>query len=120
MKFLKIIPILSIATVGIFSSCTHEPDLSNQPTISFVNDIQPLIGTNCSTSGCHDGSNELITLESYDEILKIVKPNKARDSELYQNITKLYGEQAMPPSKPLTEGQIQTIYLWIMQGAQNN
>lgn len=120
MKLLKIIPIIGIATVGIFSSCKHEPDLSNQPTISFVNDIQPLIGTNCSTSGCHDGGKKLEKIESYTDVMKIVKAKNARSSDLYQKITKLYGEQAMPPNKPLTEAQIQTVYLWIMQGALNN
>lgn len=120
MKFLKFIPIISIATVGIFSSCTHEPDLSNQPTISFATDIQPLIGTNCATSGCHNGGDDLVKIESYEDVMKIVKAKDARSSKLYSVITKLYGEQAMPPSKPLTEAQIQTVYLWIMQGALNN
>lgn len=106
-----------VALVGV--SCTHDANIPDTPAISFNEQIQPIIVSNCATSGCHDGGREF-SLETYDEIAGHVKAGDARGSKLYKVITKLWGEEAMPPAGPLGDDQITLIYTWIEQGAKNN
>ena len=119
--FKKLIFILA----GIsFLGCQHDPVIPPEPTISFSGQIAPILISNCATVGCHDGApgadEELPPLRNYEEIRKHVKPGNARDSKIYKYITAIDGEDAMPPGRPLTEEQIQLIFLWISQGAKNN
>ncbi|MBK7173499.1 MAG: hypothetical protein IPH84_09735 [Bacteroidales bacterium] len=110
----------------IFSSCKHEGEV--QPIVPGINDsicfeteVLPIIQSNCAKSGCHDGSEEF-ELNSYASIRSKVEPGKANKSELYTAITTLqWTEGFMPPSpsEPLTNAQITTIQLWILEGANN-
>jgi hypothetical protein len=94
----------------------------NPDTAYFQNDIFPIIISNCAKPGCHDGSGgEAQPLTTYEQIMNIVKPGQPNQSKLYQVITQS-GEDKMPPAgnTPLTSDQINLIYTWILQGAQNN
>ena len=111
----------------ILASCTTEPvdPTADLPVISYQTDISPIISANCAlASGCHGGNSEEFLLLSYDDVIKHceVTPGKPHDSELYRVIRLFGGEKAMPPKPnvPLTDEQIGTIYLWILQGAKNN
>jgi mono/diheme cytochrome c family protein len=119
-----------------FHACRHEPDyLTNSgvittsscspDTVYFVNDLQPLLQSNCDISGCHDGtsSEEAGPLTDYSSVISTggVKPYRPSDSKLYTSVTG-GGEEKMPPSPqtPLTQDQINMISKWIDQGAFNN
>ena len=106
----------------LWSSCRHQPVVPDQPAISFSSDILPIIGGNCMSSNCHGG--EAFDLSNYDDFTKErrITPYKPYNSNIYISITTTSGENMMPPSpqKPLTDEQINTIYLWILQGALNN
>lgn len=114
---------------GLFfmSSCiTQQVDpTADLPTISYQTDISPIISSNCASVGCHVGGSggELFPLTTYDEVVRYcgVKAGKPHDSQLY-NIIRLYTGGAMPPSPndPLSDEQIASIYVWILQGANNN
>ena len=111
--------------IGFISSCTTiavEPTVEI-PTVSYKNDIAPLIASNCGQSGCHGAERtEKFNLLSYTELAQLVEPNKPHSSELYKVIRLYSGEEAMPPKPnlPLSDTQIGQIYVWILQGATDN
>jgi hypothetical protein len=106
--------------IFVFSmSCHHETIIPSTPSISFKNEVEPIITGSCALSGCHGNDFERFRLTNYDEIRKQVTPGNATSSRLYKSITKL-GPGQMPPDRPLSEDQLRLIYVWIMQGAKNN
>lgn len=131
------IPILLIVLVfvgGIFA-CTHEPTNPNStpPTVSticspdsvyFVNEVMPIISSNCAMSGCHDAITraEGVVLINYATVMEYVRAGRATSSELYEVIIATNPDKRMPPPprSPLTATQIAKIQKWINQGAKNN
>ncbi|MGB0839735.1 MAG: c-type cytochrome domain-containing protein [Chitinophagales bacterium] len=119
--------------MGTFTACTYDtalPDLENgipcpENTVIFVTEILPVITANCAYSGCHDAATAAddIVLDNYKNIRKEVKVGDPEDSELYENLAGITDDEddKMPPDpySPLSTEQIQTIYDWIKQGAEN-
>lgn len=112
--------ICTVTLLGLLS-CQSDPDLANAPEMSFSDNIQPIIAGNCSMNGCHSqqGDDEAFPLMTYDEVVSHVKQGNARNSELYKSVANRT-DRLMPPSGPLSDADILTIYLWIEQGAKNN
>ncbi|HRH64720.1 MAG TPA: hypothetical protein PLU53_00330 [Bacteroidia bacterium] len=108
------------------TSCRRDPEIPVSPEASFQTDVQPILAGNCNMPSCHGGSGneEMGSLVTYDDVMRTgdIQPFSAHQSKLYKLITKLSGEDKMPPgsSSQLPDKQIQTIYLWIEQGAKNN
>lgn len=133
LTFSGIIP--TILLLMMMTSCYHDADLSVEPsrpgqdpdlmcsadTVYFQNTIFPLINSGCATTGCHDASTQKAgeTLDSYSEIIKLVKPFDPQNSKLY---TMLFSNSdgRMPPDSPFSTDQKSLIYWWIKQGAYNN
>ena len=108
--------------------------------VSFVQDVSPILNAKCLS--CHDTTGEGSTksgfsVMTYDKLMagtklgKVIDPGNAVSSTLYLVIAhKTSPEIQMPPhhleslakgkSVPLTQGEIDTIKLWIDQGAKNN
>ena len=106
-------------------SCRHSPDIPDTPAMSFAKDMQPIIISNCTASGCHGSiDSRQFKLETYEEVIKKVMVGNALSSSIYQVITGKGFSTLMPPTSSsqgqLTDAQIKVIYLWIMQGAKNN
>ncbi len=132
LKFKELLKAVFFFSVFVtIASCTHKNDnTSDAPitsdtacdpnTVYFVNDVQPVINSNCAYAGCHDvvSHKEGVDLSSYDKIISTggVKAGNPNGSELYEKIS----EGEMPPSGPLAAAQQQLIYDWIKQGAKNN
>lgn len=97
------------------AAATCSPD-----TVYFVNEILPLITSNCSMSGCHDAAShrEGVTLINYATISAYVKPGNASGSKLY----KVINNNSMPqrPVASFTTAQKALLSKWISQGAKNN
>ena len=121
----------------VFFSCRHEivnlPDGgSTDPTatepcspdsVYFVNEIKPLILSNCAMSGCHDNIThaEDVELTSYNSIMRYVRPGNASNSKLYKVIIKTDNERMPPPPMAaFTQAQKDKLAKWINQGAKNN
>ncbi len=84
--------------------------------VSFSADVWPIIEEYALDA--HGGKGG-IYLESYDDILETVTPGDPENSLLYKALI-ADGVPQMPPSGPLPDEMIQTIYDWIAQGAMNN
>lgn len=117
---IKSVIILSIIS-GIllsFSYCTHKADISDLPEICFYGDVLPIFMNNCAKPGCHDnGGGENFNLNNYSEISLHITPGDAEASHLYQSIISKWGENKMPPDRPLPIESRTKIRLWIDQGA---
>lgn len=144
-KFLPFL-IIVLVSVAIFQSCKHEPDDNIFPndnttdttkppvtvadtcspdTVYFVNDILPIITSNCAMSGCHDANSRQdgVQLTDYSSIIKTgeVIAGIPSSSELYEAITETDPDKIMPPPPAsLTSEQKNAIRIWILQGAKNN
>jgi len=120
---LKIDLFISVCILAFLTSCKHESELApGTPEVCFEAQVLPVLQSNCAMSGCHDGTNDLPRLSTYDEIRKLVEPLKPVQSKLHKVITanRMLGI-AMPP-KPndqLSSEQINLINIWILQGANH-
>ena len=115
--------LLTLLLLSLVASCTTQTALdSTVPTVSYTNDIAPIIAANCAQPGCHGSERpEKFSLLDYVELASLVTPYKPHSSELYQ-VIRLYEGDAMPPAPnaPLSDAQIAQIYVWILQGAPFN
>lgn len=114
--------VLLILAVCTSASCTHEPDLTGIPDVSFDKEIRPLVVSQCAYSGCHSSGGEEFPLTNYDEIRLKVTPGDARNSDLYRAVTHRPGSDPMPPSgyPDLSDRDLKLLFIWIEQGAKNN
>ncbi|NNC83915.1 MAG: hypothetical protein HKN79_10080 [Flavobacteriales bacterium] len=105
----------------VFQGNPCDPD-----SVYFVNEILPFLTASCAQPGCHDAATaeDGVVLDSYFNIVTTgdVEPFDPADSEIYETITDSDLDDRMPPAgeDPLTAEQIQMIYDWIAQGAQDN
>jgi uncharacterized membrane protein len=141
MKKLLLVPLALIFMLGLAPSCKHNPYIPDgilivdstdltQPcdpnVVYFINQVQPILVSNCAKPGCHDANTraEDIDYSSYQSTIQseTVEPGRPNNSKLYEIIIKTDPNDVMPPSgnTPLTADQKDLIYMWILQGALNN
>jgi hypothetical protein len=128
----------NLLKVGVCALCVGLFGCERQ--VSFADDVQPILAVSCIA--CHDKSAEGyatsgFSLGDYQSVMKgtnfgpVVVAGSSFSSSLYLVIAhKTEPEIHMPPhhedawaegrGTPLTEEQIETIKLWIDQGAKNN
>lgn len=139
-KKLSLLVILTTTGVLLLNSCRHEilfPDgggggsvivvppasTCSPDSVYFINDIMPIISSNCTMSGCHDVTSHAdgVVLTNYSNIMRYVRAGNAAESKLYKVIIKTDGDRMPPPPMPpLTSAQKTLIQKWINQGAKNN
>jgi len=104
--------------ITVFTSCEKDkvggnlpyPDVICSDTISFVNDVLPIIQNNCT--GCHNNSNGY-TFTNHQNI----SSNYAAIIGSMQGL----GYQLMPKGLPaIPDSVIQKIQCWVNQGMKNN
>jgi len=139
----KIFKISTLLILGIFilQNCKHEipnkngfpgdptpvtlADTCSLDTVYFVNDILPILLSNCAQSDCHDAiaQEDGVILTDYDNIIETgkVDPGRPDNSDLYEVLLETDPEKIMPPPPAsLTPEQKNAIRIWISQGAKNN
>jgi hypothetical protein len=93
-------------------------------TVYFQQMVLPIMVSNCAVPGCHDAGTheEGYVFTNYENVMKVVRPGRPNDSDLYEVITENDPDDRMPrpPRAPLTSVQIAIIEKWIRQGAKNN
>jgi hypothetical protein len=124
--------------LGIIGICAGMTGCERQ--VSYTEDIQPMLFASCLQ--CHDQNSEGylnsgFSLDSYDAVMQgtkfgaVVVAGSPESSSLYLVVAhKTAPEIHMPPHTDdalaegrgisLTEEQIESVRLWIEQGAQNN
>lgn len=105
----------------MYTSCRQDPDLEGLPVVSYKSHIAPILSSNCTFSGCHNGSK--FSLATYNDLMSNggVTPFNAHKSKFYKSIINK-GAEAMPPSgySALSNDNIKLIYVWLEQGAKDN
>lgn len=112
-----------------------DPDGDDDPieNISYAGKIQPIFNTTCGGSGCHTsgGNANGVNLSSHSQALnstgtnyggKVIIAGNANSSPLVDKIEPSpdHGSRMPFGRSPLTTTQIETIRVWINEGAKNN
>jgi hypothetical protein len=130
---------------GPGASCADGQCQCGSTTISFASDVQPIFSASCASMGCHDGvggpgrpggqgggatSLDLTMGSAYQSLLEtttpcgpVVAPSDAEASILVGKLTgtNLCTGSQMPKGDPaLAPELIDTVAIWICQGAENN
>jgi mono/diheme cytochrome c family protein len=112
----------ALLAILLATACTREY-IQDVNDVCFEQEVLPIFQSNCTQSGCHNSTSREsgYDFSTYEGILKGIEPGNYKQSEAYKVITKIFGEEAMPPSPydRLSDEQITTIALWIEGGAQN-
>jgi uncharacterized membrane protein len=110
-----------ISIIAFYNSCTNDPvlDVALMDTVCFQNNIFPLLQANCGKCHGSGGGTEGFSVIDYNSIMRSVTAGDPRHSALYNAITKINGENFMPPSYALNSDQRTLIQVWIAQGALN-
>lgn len=113
-------------TTGGITDTSHKLPPCDPNVVYFQKQILPIILSNCTMSGCHDGSagSEGKSLTNYSNILKsgYVNAINPTSSKMYRATNPANtGEDKMPrdPYPALTTAQRDLILKWIQQGAKN-
>ncbi len=140
MRITKIFFVSLVLVMISLQSCTKdkgpiEPEVI-LTTVSFSMDVQPIFDTNCIS--CHNTANsqyygylDLSTGYAYSSLVAVVSngysPNlrvssgDAENSVLWQKVnnSQLFGSN-MPLGGTITNAEIETIKVWINEGAIEN
>ena len=93
--------------------------------VYFEQQILPLLISNCTSSGCHNATDQAdgVNLTTYEKVIETadVRAFNLSGSDLYEVITETDPEDRMPPlpRAPLSSAAISLISEWILQGAEN-
>lgn len=84
-------------------------------TVSFLNDVKPIIDTSCAVPGCHNGDN------GADRNWMVFSNFQTKRANVKDRVTRPAGVPGhMPAVGSITSDQIQTIVCWVDQGGLNN
>ena len=135
-----------ILVISIFAivSCEKDegpiripPDLGPKYTVSFSKDVQPIFEKGpLQCTACHPPSGyfSLMPLEAYNDLVNIIAagyapairviPGDTTNSVLWNKIRNVGGIFGIgmppPPTGGLSDEDIETIGIWIMEGAVDN
>jgi len=123
--------VLSLAVSVSLMSCYYDTEEELYPdsgsivcdtvSVSYANDIVPILNSKCSYSGCHAGANAAagIPLETYAGVKEYIDADKAR---FISSIIWDGNASNMPKgaSTKMIDCNINTIRAWINVGYPNN
>ncbi len=117
-----------IRTIGIWVNDTVFP-LPGHPcdpdTVYFERDLLPVLQSSCAQPGCHDAitMQDGVRLTDYNWVMQTadVDPFDPENSKIYKVVIEDEPQDRMPPppASPMSSEDIQLLYTWIAQGAQN-
>jgi mono/diheme cytochrome c family protein len=117
-----------IRTITIWVNDTTFPpggDPCDPDTIYFERDLLPLLQSSCAQPGCHDAitMQDGVRLTDYNSVMQTadVDPFDPESSKIYKVVIEVDPEDRMPPppASAWPQGNIDILYTWIAQGAQN-
>lgn len=98
----------------------------NKDTVTFVQDILPILRSSCGSTGCHDEltREEDYIFTSYESIIKTgtVRAFEPDESKMIEVITESESDDKMPPPPlpSLSDEQVSKLRKWISEGALNS
>ncbi len=106
----------------VFPSPGHpcDPD-----TVYFERDLLPVLLSSCAQPGCHDAitMQDGVQLTDYASVMQTadVKPFDPEGSDIYEVVVENDPDKRMPPppQDPWPQENIDLLFTWIDQGAQN-
>ena len=105
------------------ADCVSDNPVTPSDDICFNTQILPIFVSNCAKSGCHDAVSHQhgYVFTSYAGVMEGIDDDDPLDSEIAEVISENDPDDRMPPppNPPLTNAQINLIYQWMLQGAQN-
>ena len=111
----SIIIVCSSVVLLLFGTCKKDEfkklDCSSLDS-KYSTSISGIISSNCTLSGCHNGSGPTFDLRTYD-LVKAQVNGGAFESAVITNKT-------MPKGRSLSQDQRNKIKCWLDQGAPNN
>ncbi len=125
MQLIRIRPLAATALLASAllwqPACKYE-QIDDSTPVCYETEIQPLITSNCTKSGCHNPADHESGRDytTYQGIMEDVKPGNFKGSKLYKVLIKDRASGSampQPPNPALTAAQIQTVAEWIKQGA---
>ncbi len=94
---------------------TVEIDCTGFKTVSFINDIKPIITSNCAIPDCHNGDN------GANIDWRVFSNFKGHATQVKRRVSLPQSDQDhMPRKGELDESQIQLIVCWVGQGSLDN
>jgi hypothetical protein len=137
MKILRLVSFLCFITFiscadGIVSECPEEQTVKVRATFSSIQ--SEVLTKNCATAGCHTGNEPVAGLDlsqgvAYSNIVNkeapfgsgiYIKPGNSAESYLYQRISSTNPGSVMPAAGRLPQNVIDSVRVWIENGALNN
>ncbi|MDE2691942.1 MAG: hypothetical protein OXI49_15655 [Acidobacteriota bacterium] len=124
-------PRLALALALLVAGAAGAPPVGGQDEeqVDYARDVQPILEAFCYE--CHGEDRSLREADLRLDIKEMafkdlggfpnIAPGDPNDSELYIRVSSEFLEMRMPPYEAgtqLTEEQIETIRLWILQGAE--
>ncbi len=100
-------------------------DPCDPDTVYFEQDLLPILQSSCALADCHDDVTQQdgVRLTDYASVMATadVDPYDPEGSDLYEVLLENDPDKRMPPppNNPLTQEQIDMVYKWIAQGAQD-
>ena len=93
-------------------------------TVYFERDLLPILQSTCAQPGCHDAitMEDGVRLTDYNSVMQTteVEPFNPGESKIYKVIIDEPDDRMPPPpADPMSAENIDLVYTWIAQGAQN-
>ncbi len=122
----RLLPWLALAI--FLAGCSSDSPTGGGGGVSFGGEVQPIFDAHCG--GCHppNGGLDLSPAGSYVNLVSVmsstygqmrVQPGDPNNSVLYGKASGDFADGAMPPAD-LDPSQVETIRLWIQEGALDN
>jgi ankyrin repeat protein len=110
----------SMAAIGIVGGAFSAQEPAR---VDFGRDVQPILRAHCV--GCHGPTQQLNSLRLDRRrdafrggTIPVISPGSGETSRLYRRLVGTSEGPQMPPTGPLSAGQIATVKAWIDQGAE--
>ncbi|MBL6726133.1 MAG: DUF1549 domain-containing protein, partial [Rubripirellula sp.] len=114
--------LLSAACILVVLNVCVSVNAQTQNELDFARDIRPILSENCSF--CHGPDEQQrkadLRLDTSDGAWSVLEKGNSSESELYRRIIATDQDLLMPPpdsNRQLTKEQIETLRMWIDQGA---
>ncbi|MBZ0267443.1 beta-propeller fold lactonase family protein [bacterium] len=111
----------------MLAGCSNNATFDSVQDVSFAEHVQPVLSRNCTTSGCHNGTDLAsgLSVASYAELAAgsdhgtMIVPFEAQRSHLYLHLTGDIEPRMPPTGSALPDDLVRMVGRWIDDGARD-